>query len=267
MFLPPSGSRPEGEERSPWPTPARIPGSKYSPADGSSMTSPTRWSALHREQFARGPTQVRSQLRRGRRAATRDGRRAASDRDQDGRHGEHQRVRESRMFLQVATAERFIATVETITGRTVRAFAKRQRSRQRIVTENSSWSRREPRRPDVPLKPSALAGRPIAGCVERRRRDGRTPALSVSCVALQSCASPKPIALWQRAGAAAPSSWPAKGARVWGSARRRLRMPAQSVPLRLGKGVLWVIELDPAGRTSALEPESRRSATAPRRGA
>jgi hypothetical protein len=37
--------------------------------------------------------------------------------------GEQQRVRESRLFLQVATADQSVATVETITGRTVRAFA------------------------------------------------------------------------------------------------------------------------------------------------
>ena len=37
--------------------------------------------------------------------------------------GEHMRVRESRMYLQVATAEEFVTTVEAITGRTVPAFA------------------------------------------------------------------------------------------------------------------------------------------------
>jgi hypothetical protein len=37
--------------------------------------------------------------------------------------GEQQRVCESRMFLQVATADQFIAAVETLTGRTVHAFA------------------------------------------------------------------------------------------------------------------------------------------------
>ena len=79
--------------------------------------------ALHKEQFGRGPTRAESHF---------------ADDDallcimEDAllpaertmvEMGEQQRVRESRMFLQVATAEQFIATVETITGRTVRGFA------------------------------------------------------------------------------------------------------------------------------------------------
>jgi uncharacterized protein YbcI len=50
--------------------------------------------------------------------------------------GEQQRVRESRMFLQVATAAQFIATVETITGRTVRAFASATDPDNGVVMEN-----------------------------------------------------------------------------------------------------------------------------------
>ena len=37
--------------------------------------------------------------------------------------GEHQRVHESRMFLQVATQDKFVAVVEELTARKVRAFA------------------------------------------------------------------------------------------------------------------------------------------------
>jgi uncharacterized protein YbcI len=37
--------------------------------------------------------------------------------------GEQQRVRESRTFLQVATADQFISAVEEIVSRKVRAFA------------------------------------------------------------------------------------------------------------------------------------------------
>jgi hypothetical protein len=37
--------------------------------------------------------------------------------------GEHQRVRESRTFLQVASQDRFIAAVEQLVSRKVRAFA------------------------------------------------------------------------------------------------------------------------------------------------
>jgi hypothetical protein len=50
--------------------------------------------------------------------------------------GEQQRVRESRMFFQVATADQFIAAVETITGRTVRAFASATDPDRGVVMEN-----------------------------------------------------------------------------------------------------------------------------------
>ena len=50
--------------------------------------------------------------------------------------GEQQRVRESRMFLQVATAAQFVATVEAITSRTVRAFASAIDPDRGVVKEN-----------------------------------------------------------------------------------------------------------------------------------
>jgi uncharacterized protein YbcI len=78
---------------------------------------------LHVEQFGRGPTRARSNF-------------AGPDalvcvledallpaERQMVAMGEHQRVRESRMFLQVATQDQFIGAVEQIVERTVRAFA------------------------------------------------------------------------------------------------------------------------------------------------
>ena len=92
--------------------------------------------ALHKEQFGRGPTKVQSHL-------------AGADAllcvMEDAllpaewkmvEMGEQQRVRESRMFFQVATADQFIATVETITGRTVRAFASATDPDKGVVMEN-----------------------------------------------------------------------------------------------------------------------------------
>jgi uncharacterized protein YbcI len=79
--------------------------------------------ALHKEQFGRGPTRAQTHF------AGVDGLVCVLD---DAllpaertmvEMGEQQRVRESRMFLQVATADQFIAAVEGLTGRTVRAFA------------------------------------------------------------------------------------------------------------------------------------------------
>jgi uncharacterized protein YbcI len=92
--------------------------------------------ALHKEQFGRGPTRAQSHLA-GADAllcvmedALLPAERAMVE------MGEQQRVRESRMFFQVATAAQFIATVETITGRTVRAFASATDPDNGVVMEN-----------------------------------------------------------------------------------------------------------------------------------
>ena len=50
--------------------------------------------------------------------------------------GEQQRVREARLFFQIATAAQFIETVESITGRTVRAFASASDPDRSVVMEN-----------------------------------------------------------------------------------------------------------------------------------
>jgi uncharacterized protein YbcI len=79
--------------------------------------------ALHKEQFGRGPTRVQSHM------AGADALLCVMDdallpaERRMVEMGEHQRVRESRTFFQVATAEQFVAAVEGITGRTVRVFA------------------------------------------------------------------------------------------------------------------------------------------------
>jgi uncharacterized protein YbcI len=92
--------------------------------------------ALHKEQFGRGPTRAKSHLA-GLDAlvcvmedALLPAERAMVDMD------EHQRVRESRMFFQVATADQFIAVVERITGRTVSAFASATDPEHGVVFEN-----------------------------------------------------------------------------------------------------------------------------------
>ena len=77
---------------------------------------------LYKEQFGRGPTRVRSDwaghdallctLQDTLTPAERN--LAAMD--------EHQRLREARMFFQYAVADQFVSSVETLTGRKVRAF-------------------------------------------------------------------------------------------------------------------------------------------------
>jgi uncharacterized protein YbcI len=92
--------------------------------------------ALHKEQFGRGPTRVRSHF------AGADALLCVMDdallpaESKMVAMGEQQRVRETRMFFQVATAAQFIDTVETITGRTVRAFASASDPDNGVVMEN-----------------------------------------------------------------------------------------------------------------------------------
>ena len=49
--------------------------------------------------------------------------------------GEHQRLRDVRLFFQYATEQQFRDTVEGITGRTVRGFVSGMDTRQDIATE------------------------------------------------------------------------------------------------------------------------------------
>ena len=78
---------------------------------------------LHKEQFGRGPTTARSNFA---------GPDALVCVLEDAllpaekalvRMGEHQRVREARMYFQVATTEEFVQAVEAIVYRKVRAFS------------------------------------------------------------------------------------------------------------------------------------------------
>jgi uncharacterized protein YbcI len=78
---------------------------------------------LHKEQFGRGPTNARSHF-----AGPDSLLCVLDDALLPAEHhmvamGEQQRVREARMFMQVATADQFISAVEAIVLRKVRAFA------------------------------------------------------------------------------------------------------------------------------------------------
>ena len=78
---------------------------------------------LHKEQFGRGPTHARTDFAGADSLVC-----TLEDAMLPAEHamvemGEQHRVRESRSFLQVATADQFIATVEGLLHRKVRAFA------------------------------------------------------------------------------------------------------------------------------------------------
>jgi uncharacterized protein YbcI len=92
--------------------------------------------ALHKEQFGRGPTRAQSH-HAGPDAllCVMDDALLPAERKMV-QMGEQQRVRDTRMFFQVATADQFIATVERITGRTVRAFASATDPDHGVVIEN-----------------------------------------------------------------------------------------------------------------------------------
>ena len=77
---------------------------------------------LYKEQFGRGPTKARTVY------AGRDALLCTLENSFTPAEaalvqmGEHQRLRDTRMFFQHATEDQFVGTVEEITGRKVRAF-------------------------------------------------------------------------------------------------------------------------------------------------
>ncbi len=77
---------------------------------------------LYKEQFGRGPTKARSAYA-GPDVMLCTLENSFTPAEQSlVRMGEHQRLRDTRMFFQYATRDEFTQTVEAITGRKVRAF-------------------------------------------------------------------------------------------------------------------------------------------------
>jgi uncharacterized protein YbcI len=78
---------------------------------------------LHKEQFGRGPTNARSYFAGpDTLVCTLEDALLPAERTMV-QMGEHHRVRESRMFLQVASQDQFVGAVEELVSRKVRAFA------------------------------------------------------------------------------------------------------------------------------------------------
>jgi uncharacterized protein YbcI len=94
---------------------------------------------LHKEQLGRGPTNARSHFAGpDTLVSTLEDALLPAERSLV-EMGEHQRVRESRMFLQAATKDRFIEAVEELTGRKVRAFSSAIDPRPGVVFEVFSF--------------------------------------------------------------------------------------------------------------------------------
>ena len=77
---------------------------------------------LHKEQFGRGPTHARTDFAGDTLVCTLENAMLPAERAMVSL-GEQQRIRETRTFMQAATAALFIGAVEDILGRKVRAFA------------------------------------------------------------------------------------------------------------------------------------------------
>ena len=92
--------------------------------------------ALHKEQFGRGPLTARSHFA-GPNAlvCVLEDVLLPAERKLVAM-GDHQRVRETRVAFQVATANDFVAAAEQIVGRKVRAFASATDVVQNVVFEN-----------------------------------------------------------------------------------------------------------------------------------
>ena len=90
---------------------------------------------LYKEQFGRGPTKAHSAYA-GRDAVlcTLENSFTLAEKSLV-RMGEHQRLRDTRMFFQYATEKEFRETVEQITGRKVRAFVSGVDVEQDLSTE------------------------------------------------------------------------------------------------------------------------------------
>ena len=98
-------------------------GTRNVPGPGTLQAVSNAMVSLHKEQFGRGPTNARSHFAGpDTLVCTLEDALLPAERTMI-KMGEHQRVRESRMFFQVATADQFISAVEAIVHRTVRAFA------------------------------------------------------------------------------------------------------------------------------------------------
>ena len=90
---------------------------------------------LYKEQFGRGPTKARSNFAGpDTLICTLEDSLTPAERKMAGL-GEHQRLRDFRQFFQYATEAEFRASVERITGRTVRAFISGTDTREDVSAE------------------------------------------------------------------------------------------------------------------------------------
>jgi uncharacterized protein YbcI len=91
---------------------------------------------LHKEQFGRGPTSARANFAGpDTLVCVLEDALLPAERKM-AEMGDHQRVRESRMAFQVATADQFVAAVEQIVGREVRAFSSATDVTNNVIFEN-----------------------------------------------------------------------------------------------------------------------------------
>jgi uncharacterized protein YbcI len=78
--------------------------------------------ALYKQQFGRGPTSARTEWAGGDAMVCMLEETLTPAERNLVRMGEHQRLRDTRMFFQYATVREFCEPIERLTGRTVRSF-------------------------------------------------------------------------------------------------------------------------------------------------
>jgi uncharacterized protein YbcI len=90
---------------------------------------------IYKERFGRGPTKAHSVYATSDLLiATLENSLTPAERSM-AEMGEHQRLRDIRMFFQYATEQEFVGAVEQITGRTVRAFVSGIDTREDVSSE------------------------------------------------------------------------------------------------------------------------------------
>ena len=99
--------------------------------------------ALHKEQFGRGPTLVRSHFAGPDVSVTIFQDALLPAEKALAEMGEHLRVQETRLFFQEATRDRFIKTIEDVVGRKVFSFHSTCDARTGTVIEIAVFERRD----------------------------------------------------------------------------------------------------------------------------
>jgi uncharacterized protein YbcI len=94
---------------------------RVEPAEGVQSQISREMVRIYKVQFGRGPTRAQTRICDDMIICTLEDSQTPAERNL-ARLGEHQRLRDTRMFFQYASEPEFRKAIEELTGRTVRAF-------------------------------------------------------------------------------------------------------------------------------------------------